>query len=390
MAVDAGERRKILFVSHTPAGGPFVVGSHHLARGFARLGHQVVHLSPPVTPAHLLILGRPFERERMARWWRGGRLIDGVTDLVPAGTWPWAAVRRGPDAARRFGLGYAASARRLLAAHAMLEPDLVLLDEPRLAHVLELIKARRLVYRPTDLYAKMRGDPSIADIEVELVARADTLIATAEPVAAHLRALGGRSVRVLENGVDLDHFGPSATGACPPLPAGPCAVYTGALDERFGLESLRLAAERLPEVAFVLAGPPGASIRTVAAALPNIHLLGPVPYAALPALLARCHVALLPMSAHPANEGRSPMKLYEYAASGLSVVATATAELRRRAPDFVRLASSDEAFADHVRTAIAERRGSLGDPLAAARVQGWEAKCQQVLTWSSCTSAVSA
>jgi glycosyltransferase involved in cell wall biosynthesis len=197
-------------------------------------------------------------------------------------------------------------------------------------------------------------------------------------------------VRLLENGVDLDHFGPGASGACPPLPPGPRAVYTGALDERFGLASLRMAAERLPEVAFVLAGPPGAGIRALAATLPNIHLLGQVPYATLPALLAHCHVALLPMSAHPANEGRSPMKLYEYAASGLSVVATATSELHRRAPDFVRLAASDEAFAEHLRAAVAEPRGSYGAPLAAARIQGWEAKCQQVLTWSSDSSSASA
>lgn len=61
-----------------------MVGSHHLARGMARRGHQVAHLSPPVTPAHLLKLPEPFERERFARWQRGSDSVDSFIDLVPA------------------------------------------------------------------------------------------------------------------------------------------------------------------------------------------------------------------------------------------------------------------------------------------------------------------
>ncbi len=375
---------KILFVSHTPAGGPFVVGSHHLARGMARLGHQVAHLSPPVTPAHLLRLREPFERERVARWRRGGDAIDGFVDLVPAGLWPWGlAARGGGDVAARFGRGHAAFVRGLLTRHAMLAPDLVFIDEPRLAHVLTVAEARRVMYRPTDLYAQMRNDPAVLDAERRLVARADAFIATSEPVAEHLRGLGAATVLVLENGVDLDRFKPAADGSCPPLPAGPRVVYTGALDARFGLDALLAAARACPGAAFVLAGPPGAELRAAVAGLSNVHLLGPLPYASMPALLAQCQVALLPLSAQPANAGRSPMKLYEYAASGLSVVASHSPELARRAPSFVRLAANAEAFGAAVQALLALPRGGLGAPLDAARSQGWDAKCEQALAWAT-------
>jgi glycosyltransferase involved in cell wall biosynthesis len=374
---------KILFLSHTPAGGPFVVGSHHLARGLAAQGHQVVHLSPPVTPAHLLKLREPFERERVARWWRGGSRVDGFIDLVPAGLWPWAlAARGGGDCAARFGRGHATSVRRLLARHAMLEPDLVFIDEPRLAHVLTLINAGRVVYRPTDLYAQMRGDPAVLEAERRLVASAQAFIATSEPVAAHLRALGAPEVLVLENGVDLDRFRPDADGPCPPLPPGPRVVYTGALDERFGTAALVAAARACPQAAFVLAGPPGAALRAAVADLPNVHLLGALPYASMPALLARCQLALLPLSAQPANAGRSPMKLYEYAASGLSVVASHSPELARRAPSFVRLADGAAEFGAAVAALIALPRGGLGSPQAEARQHGWDAKCREALAWA--------
>lgn len=365
-----------------------MVGSHHLARGMARLGHQVAHLSPPVTPAHLLKLREPFERERFARWRRGGDAVDGFVDLVPAGLWPWAlAACIGGDAAARFGRGHSASVRRLLARHGMLAPDLVFIDEPRLAHVLTVVDVRRVVYRPTDLYAEMRGDPAVLDAERRLVARAQRFIATSEPVADHLRRLGTGAVLVLENGVDLDRFSPATTGPYPALPPGPRVVYTGALDERFGLDALLAAARACPQAAFVLAGPPGAAVRAAVADLPNVHLLGALPYASMPALLAQCQVALLPLSTQPANAGRSPMKLYEYAASGLSVVASHSPELARRAPSFVRLALSPAAFGVAVQELLELPRGGLGKPLDAARSQGWDAKCQQALAWAAGTSS---
>lgn len=62
---------KILFVSHTPMGGSFVVGSHHLARAMTAAGHAVAHLGPPVTPAHVVKFGDHFERQRLLRWFRG-------------------------------------------------------------------------------------------------------------------------------------------------------------------------------------------------------------------------------------------------------------------------------------------------------------------------------
>ena len=41
---------KIAFLSHTAMGGDFVVGSHHLATALAARGHDVLHMSAPVTP----------------------------------------------------------------------------------------------------------------------------------------------------------------------------------------------------------------------------------------------------------------------------------------------------------------------------------------------------
>ncbi|MCB1955279.1 MAG: glycosyltransferase [Rhodocyclaceae bacterium] len=375
---------KILFLSHTAAGGAFVVGSHHLSRAMARQGHAVVHLSPPVTPAHLLQVRDAFVRRRALRWLRGGESLAGVADVVPFSVLPWGIARRVSRTPYRLFADLArASVRRLLRQHGMRTPDLILVDEPRLCGLLSQFPRARVVYRPTDLYAEIRGDASIREAERQMVARADAFIATSEPVAAHLRSLGASEVLVVENGVDVEHFLSTSTSAQGPVleHAGPVAIYAGALDDRFGVESIRAAATARADVLFLLAGPGGPAVRSQLEGLQNVRFTGPIDFSELPAWFRRASVGLLPLSDHPSNAGRSPMKLYEYAASGLPVVASWTPELARRALPFVSLAKSPEAFARALDEVLAGP-GDRGSCIELARAQAWPAKCAQVLAFA--------
>jgi glycosyltransferase involved in cell wall biosynthesis len=55
---------------------------------------------------------------------------------------------------------------------------------------------------------------------------------------------------------------------------------------------------------------------------PNIHLLGARPYAALPSVLRGADAALIPYAVNELTRSVFPMKVYEYLAAGLPVVAT--------------------------------------------------------------------
>jgi glycosyltransferase involved in cell wall biosynthesis len=114
------------------------------------------------------------------------------------------------------------------------------------------------------------------------------------------------------------------------------AVYAGAIDNRFGVALLLALARARPDVEFVLIGSGTAVAEIAASRLENVHLLGIRPYADLPAYLQHANVGLLPLNAHPANAGRSPMKFYEYAAAGLPIAASLTPEFARRQEPFVR------------------------------------------------------
>lgn len=292
-----GRRPRILFLSHSHVFGPFRVGSHHYARTLARSGADVVHLSTPISLAHR-VTRRVSRAASSAVPRRPFVDADGVTHVVPRTVLP-------------RPLGRFRVARELEHQHIRTDFDTVLIDQPLLWDDTVRTLGRRLVYRPTDLYphgVKYRT-------QRQIVATADGVIATSSEV---LKGIGSISIPalILENGVDASRFASESTNSRPAI-----CVYVGALDGRFDWQQVDAWARAHPAVRFVIAGPVAPSAAPVA---DNVELIGPVPYDALPDLLTGAQVGLIPLSEDPLNSGRSPMKLHEYLAAGLAVVASAT------------------------------------------------------------------
>jgi glycosyltransferase involved in cell wall biosynthesis len=232
--------------------------------------------------------------------------------------------------------------------------DCLIVDEPRFVGLVCKHHQQAIIYRATDLYAQMRADPTVLDAERVVCQRANVLVATSRPVAAHLLALSQREAHVMTNGVDFEHFGsPQLSPLTWNLPGRRAtrALYVGSFDGRFGAAAVRNAATELPDKSFILAGP-GSEAASSFLSLANVIGLGAVKYQQLPALMQQCSVGLLPLSKHTANAGRSPMKLYEYAAACLPIAATATDEIRQHTLPTLCPASDDRMFADAVRRAF--------------------------------------
>lgn len=320
----------IVFVSHSAFDTNLVVGSHHLARQCAELGHQVVHISSPITPLHLL---KGFDRRirsRLLRTRSGPRLMErNLWEWVPFSAIPWQVAARSRLATKNLFVPSERSLKCGLKKMGMVAVDLLFMDEPRLIGIEKILKPKRFAYRATDIYSQMKNDPRITLAERLACDRADLRIGTSRPVARHLQALTGKPAIVVENGVDLKHFS-SRTKEHPSLGgiARPRVVYVGAVDFRFDMALVERLAVAHPQVQFLIYGP--ISIPTVISPPPNLVFLGPLPYDELPSVLQHCDVGLLPMNDHPANNGRSPMKYYEYAAAGSPVLSRNTDEINLR------------------------------------------------------------
>ncbi|WP_144874293.1 glycosyltransferase [Microbacterium sp. 1.5R] len=290
---------RVLFLSHSHPFGAFRVGSHHYARVLAQRGWDVTHLSTPISLVHRLT-GRVDRQGHALVPSHPQRDDDGVLQIVPRTILP-----APMSTSRVAGL----LAREGVAG----EFDAVLIDQPLLWDPSVRSLSDRVIYRPTDLYP----DGLKNALQRRILGAVDGVVATSGEV---LRGLGDIRMPslVLENGADAARFAaPEAQGR----PRAARCVYVGALDDRFDWEQVDAWARSRPDVEFVIAGPGAGPPGGVPS---NVELIGAIAYADVPALLHTARVGLLPLSDHPLNAGRSPMKLYEYLAAGLAVIARQT------------------------------------------------------------------
>ncbi len=151
----------------------------------------------------------------------------------------------------------------------------------------------------------------------------------------------------LEWGADTDRFRPGATGAVPWTrePSTIVAVFAGAFRTWHGAVQLVDATRRLHQAGrtdlravLIGDGPERAAAERAAGSHPAILFTGALPYDAMPAALAAADIGVAPFDAarHPAlalDFYWSPLKIFEYLASGLPVVAPALERLTRLVTD---------------------------------------------------------
>jgi glycosyltransferase involved in cell wall biosynthesis len=250
---------------------------------------------------------------------------------------------------------------------------------PSAAPVAGTLREALVVYHVVDEFSAFSdASPHVAALERRLLARADLVIASSEPLLAAKRKLNPRTVLV-RHGVDHAHFARALDPALPVpedlarLPR-PVIGFFGLVADWIDLELVRAVADANPAASVVLLGKVITSTRALDGA-PNVHLLGRRPYAALPAYCRGFDVALTPFRTNALARAANPLKAREYVAAGLPNVCTDLPELRA-APGCT-VARSREAFVAEVARAL----GAGGpDPARSAlvRAESWDAKAEEI------------
>ncbi|GEO94948.1 glycosyltransferase family 4 protein [Kocuria turfanensis] len=180
------------------------------------------------------------------------------------------------------------------------------------------------------------------------VAAAERTACVSEPVARWVQrtvaAAGGEAGRVLvaPNGVNVERILPSRDSAARgPDPGPPVVVFVGTLKPWHGVEHLlraRASAATDWHLRVVGDGPQRAFLEELAASLGvEAEFTGAVAPAEVPGLLAGCAVAVAPYPATADAEDQyfSPLKIYEYAAAALPVVASRVGQVPAAVQDGV-------------------------------------------------------
>ncbi|MDY7107666.1 MAG: glycosyltransferase [Planctomycetota bacterium] len=366
------------------------VNVHHIARRLAARGHRVLFvestgLRPPA-------LGSSHDLRRAGR-----RVIDAARGLHAVESRllvlsPLALPGSRRRLLRALSMRWAAVSLRRACRALRFDRPVLWAFLPTSLPAADLVPHRLLVYHCVDHYAANPGvDRSRIDaLEAEMLRRADLVFATS-PVLAERLSASRREVHCLPNVADIALFGRAVTDDLPEpedlrdIPR-PRAVYVGNLAQyRIDLDLLDRLAGACPDVEFVFIGVVGlgdaassGGVTARLAARENVHRLGPKPQSDLPAYLRFCDAALIPFLDNEHTRGSLPLKLWEYIASGLPVVATDLPNFAEPAEDGTVLLARDAAtFAARLREAIDGRDTGRAERLAVARRHDWPQRMEE-------------
>ena len=318
---------------------------------------------------------------RLRRGLAGPRVVDGVNVLSPL-----------VIPLHRFAAVRALNARLLpwLVARATgrLEfKDVILWAYvPHAEVLLDALRPALVVYHCVDDIAAQPGidAASFREAEARFARRADVVLASSPRLTRRLRNLA-RNVIDAPNVADTEMFAralePGPIDSAVEVLPRPRVVFTGAIvGTKLDLPLLAELARLRPTWSFALVGPVGlGDPRTDISALEtvrNISLLGPRAYDELPAVLRGADAAMIPYLRNDLTDGIFPMKVFEYLAAGVPVVATDLPALANvpqvaTASDAVGLASLLDTAVD----ADPQLRAQLS---SAAAGHSWDSRLEQI------------
>jgi glycosyltransferase involved in cell wall biosynthesis len=227
-------------------------------------------------------------------------------------------------------------------------------------------------------YRRLERPHEAERLERMVLSSADAVLAVSGPLVRYARERGASRVEVFPNAVDLERF------TAPSTVREPRCVFLGALRPWHGIEALaegwRLLGREAPSLLVVGDGPGRVALEAVGA-----DVIGAVPHGEVPALLSSASIGLAPYA--PDAPGYfSPLKLFEYLAAGLAVVAGSIAGVREVVgPDHAVLVPPGDpvALAGAVRELARDeskraRLGVAGRELVAAQ-HTWDRRARRIL-----------
>jgi glycosyltransferase involved in cell wall biosynthesis len=146
--------------------------------------------------------------------------------------------------------------------------------------------------------------------------------------------------------------------------------FTGLVDGRIDVELIEGLAARFAGGSFVFVGPRQLA-RGPLDELPNVHFLPSVPYDDVPAVLASFDAGILPYRENTLTHNINPLKLREFLASGIPVVASPLPEVLRFR-DWVRTPKGLEEWQEALEGALAEGRSRSSARAESVRRDGWD------------------
>jgi len=308
--------------------------------GLTKVEDNIWVLSPLFVPFHRWSVFR-----KLNRWWLGAQIRRAVRKLKLNNPVTWAFGPTASDVAGHLG-------------------------------------EKCIVYHCVDEFGAFSDAASeIPQRERDLLNKAALVIVSSSKLLESKRPHNQNTHLVL-HGVDFDHFSRAAVrsaGVAEEIASlqHPILGFHGLIADWVDLKLIAEVARKRPDWSIVLIGRIDTDVSPLSK-VGNIHMLGHRPYARLPEYLRGFDVAILPFVSNELTRAANPLKLREYLAAGLPVIAAPLPEIAKFAPPVLLADTADEYIT--ATTALMES-GTLGpDPerSEAMKRESWDFKVQEL------------
>ncbi|MEO6102584.1 MAG: glycosyltransferase [Pseudoxanthomonas sp.] len=227
----------------------------------------------------------------------------------------------------------------------------------------------RVVYDCMDHHGGFENNSgAVLDAENALVRDSDLVIVTSGWLQQEFEGKA-RSLKVIRNAGEYAAFAERPAEVFADELGRKIIGYYGAIAEWFDWELVHQIALKNPDALVLLVGHDSVGVRARLEGLPNVRLVGEVPYTRLPYWLHAFDLCLLPFQVIPLTLATNPVKVYEYLAAGKPVVAVDLPEMAQFGK-LVQVAHDQAGFL----AAVARELATSGDAVKRRRRQAFAAR----------------
>lgn len=255
---------------------------------------------------------------------------------------------------------------------------------PNTSDLLKYIKHSLLIYDCVDEHSEYTGlinKQVMTDMERDLIAKCDIVFVTAPGLYEDKKDFA-KVIYYLPNAANVQHFN-KALLLETTIPEDirdiphPIIGFVGVIQDWIDLDLIKAVALEHPEWSVVLVGPVGVGVDvSELSKLPNVYLLGRKDINELPGYLKAFDVCLNPFKINELTDKVSPLKFYEYLASGKPIVSVDMPGVKDFS-EIIYIANNSEEFIHKITEALeSETELKQKERLQVAAQNSWESRVE--------------
>lgn len=301
-----------------------------MLRGLAGRGWNILYVNAPIT-----WLSPIKDRKLLHKWktqWHSKEVEPHIRVLEPPVIAPFGSMTAISNVWNQHRIARAINEEL---AHLQIDKYVIYSLLPTAADLLPLLAGeKRILYDCVDDHAAFTGFISktyVRQLEQRLTLQSDLSLATSNKLAEQLQSYGA-TPKLVPNGVHVEHFTPTKESLLraqewkKELGAKVVMGFVGGIADWIDIELMTRLAQLREHYTLALIGPVLTDLHALEK-LPNVKILGPKSYSELPYYVQAFDAGLAPFRLNELTESVNPVKVYEYLAAGIEVIATPMREL---------------------------------------------------------------